>query len=119
METILVVDDNPAILAMIESALEETYNVIAVTSGMRALRYLENNRADLILLDVEMPIMDGIQTLQKIREKQGLSKVPVVFLTARKDGHTVAEGFKLGISDYITKPFEAEEIVERIRRVLV
>lgn len=118
MKNILVVDDNPAILALIESALEEKYNVIAVTSGMRALRYLESKTADLVLLDVEMPIMDGIQTLQKIREKPLLSRMPVVFLTARKDGHTVAEGFQLGISDYITKPFEAEDIIERIERVL-
>lgn len=117
MKDILIVDDNPANLAIIEQTLEEEYNVTAVTSGMRALRFLESNSADLILLDVEMPIMNGIQTLKKIREQPQLANTPVIFLTARKDGYTVAEGFKLGISDYITKPFEQDDVLERISRI--
>ena len=117
MKEILIVDDNPANLAIIEQALEDDYEVTAVTSGMRALRYLEKNIPDLILLDVEMPMMNGIQTLQKIRELPLSARTPVIFLTARKDGSTVAEGFKLGICDYITKPFDPDDIIERIGRV--
>lgn len=117
MKEILIVDDNPANLAIIEQTLEEEYEVTALTSGMRALRFLEVNHTDLILLDVEMPIMNGIQTLKKIREQPQFAKTPVIFLTARKDGYTVAEGFKLGISDYITKPFDPDDILARIKRV--
>lgn len=117
MKEILVVDDNPVNLAMIERILEQEYHVIAVNSGMRALHYLEKHTADLMLLDVEMPGMDGIEILRKMREKPQQADIPVIFLTARKDGATVANGFKLGILDYITKPFEEEDVLERINRV--
>lgn len=118
MKTILIVDDNPANLALLEETLKERYDVVAVTSGMRALTYLQSNKPDMIMLDIEMPIMNGIQTLEKIREMQGFESLPVAIITARKDVGTVAEGFKLGIVDYITKPFEAYDIYQRIGKIL-
>lgn len=118
MKTILLVDDSSTNLAMLEQALEEEYKTVAVTSGLRALRYLDKNTPNLILLDIEMPMMNGFQTLKKIREKPKLTKVPVIFLTARKDEKAVVEGFKLGISDYIVKPFDRDEVKKRIRKVI-
>lgn len=115
---ILVVDDSPSNLAAIENSLDDEYEVIALTSGLNALKYLDDHDADLLLLDIEMPIMNGLQTLQKIRDKAHLRDLKVIFLTARKDEQTVVQGFKLGISDYITKPIDKMVVKERVRNVL-
>lgn len=118
MKKILLVDDSATNLAMLTQTLEEEYETVGVTSGLRALRFLEKRTPDLILLDIEMPMMDGIQVLQKIREKPHLKNLPVIFLTARKDEKTVIEGFHLGIVDYIAKPFDREEMKRRIKKIL-
>lgn len=117
-EKILVVDDSPSNLATIENALKDEYEIIAVTSGLNALRFLDTNKADLVLLDIEMPVMNGLQTLNKIRERAHLKDLKVVLLTARKDEQTVVQGFKLGISDYITKPIDKEAVRKRIKKIL-
>lgn len=117
-EKILVVDDSPSILATIENALKDEYEIVAVTSGLKALKFLDINKADLVLLDIEMPLMNGLQTLNKIREKAHLKNLKVAFLTSRKDEQTVVEGFKLGISDYITKPIDKDVVRKRIRKIL-
>lgn len=118
MEKILIVDDSPSNLATIENALIDDYEVVAVTSGLTALRFLDNHDADLVLLDIEMPIMNGLQTLQKIREREYLKDLKVIMLTAIKDQTAVVSGFKLGISDYITKPIDRNVVRERVRKVL-
>lgn len=118
MEKILIVDDSPSNLASIENALKDDYELVSVTSGLHALRFLDNHKADLMLLDIEMPIMNGLQTLQKVRERAHLRDLKVILLTARKDENTVVSGFKLGISDYITKPIDKNTIKSRIRKVL-
>ena len=115
---ILIVDDSPSNLATLENTLKDDYDTVALTSGLNALRFLETNKADLMLLDIEMPIMNGLQTLQKIREKAHLKDLKVILLTARKDEGTVVSGFKLGISDYITKPIDREAVKLRIKKVL-
>jgi len=115
---ILVVDDSPSNLAAIENALKDEYEIVAVTSGLTALRFLDTNKADLVLLDIEMPVMNGLQTLNKIRERAHLKDLKVVLLTARKDEQTVVQGFKLGISDYITKPIDKDVVKKRIRKLL-
>lgn len=117
-EKILVVDDSPSNLAAIENALSDEFEVVAVTSGLHALHFLDTHKADLLLLDIEMPIMNGLQTLHKIRERAHLRDLKVILLTARKDEQTVVQGFKLGISDYITKPIDRVMVKERIRKVL-
>lgn len=114
---ILVVDDNTVNLATIERELKEQYDVVPMISGQRAIKYLYTENVDLILLDVEMPMKDGIETLQEIRTLENGVTLPVIFLTANKDRGTVIEGSKLGIMDYITKPFETDDLVNRIERV--
>lgn len=114
---ILAIDDNTVNLATLEQELKSKYEVIPMISGRRAIKYLYREQVDLILLDVEMPIMDGIETLKEIRAQENGVTVPVIFLTAKKDKATVIDGAKLGIMDYITKPFNPEDLHERIERV--
>lgn len=114
---IMVVDDNTVNLATVEQELKDRYEVIPMISGRRAVKYLYKDKVDLILLDVQMPLMDGIDTLREIRTQPNGITVPVIFLTAKKDKATVVEGSKLGIMDFITKPFTSEDLHNRIERV--
>lgn len=113
---ILAIDDNAVNLARLEQELKSKYEVIPMISGRRAIKYLYREQVDLILLDVDMPIMDGIETLKEIRTQENGVTVPVIFLTAKKDKATVIDGAMLGIMDYITKPFDTEDLHERIER---
>ena len=114
---IMAVDDNTVNLATIEQELKDKYEVIPMLTGRRAIKYLYREKVDLILLDVQMPIMDGVDTLKEIRTLENGITVPVVFLTARKDTATVIAGSQLGIMDYITKPFDPEDLKVRIEQV--
>ena len=116
---ILVVDDDPMNLRMAEFILErQGYLVCKVESGVECLSYLRIHRPDLILLDIEMPVMSGIRTLEIIRETPEWSDIPVMFLTAAADASTVIEAGSLGIVDYVKKPFLPDELVARVRKVL-
>lgn len=115
---ILAVDDNSVSLATIEQALKEKYEVIPLNSGVRALQYLEKNRPDLILLDVRMASKDGVETLREIREMENCQNIPVIMLTSQNDKHTVLESFMLGADNYILKPFNVQDLHERIATVL-
>ena len=114
---ILVVDDNTVNLALVEQELQELYDVVPVISGRRAINFLYRERVDLILLDVQMPIMDGVETLKEIRRLENGVTVPVVFLTARKEKSAVLAGSKLGIMDYILKPFDGDDLIRRIETI--
>lgn len=118
LKRLLVVDDNTVNLATVEKALKGKYEVIPMISGKRALKFLYCQRVDIILLDVEMPEMDGVETLEKIRALEACEDIPVVFLTAKKDKKTVLEGARLKIADYIIKPFNIYELSNRIELIL-
>ena len=98
--------------------MEEYYDVVTVSSGTRALKYLEKEKPDLILLDIRMMPKDGFETLQEIRAMEDRSDIPVIMLTGVEDKTYVIEGIKLGICDYILKPFSPDDLLERIQRVL-
>ena len=115
---ILAVDDNIINLATIEQELKSKYDVITVNSGVRAIRYLNKEKPDLILLDVQMALMDGIETLKEIRTMENGAAIPVIMLTSKKDRETVIEGTKLGIMDYVLKPFDSMDLHARIDRAL-
>jgi DNA-binding response OmpR family regulator len=115
---ILAVDDNVVNLMTLEQDLQEKYEVITVNSGSRALRCLRDRKVDLVLLDYQMPDMDGIETLKEIRLLPNCATIPVIFLTANSDKFTVMEGMKLGIMDYIVKPVQSKDLHERIERTL-
>ncbi len=114
---ILAVDDTAIILTRISNTLREEYDVVTVNSGSRALKYLEQEKPDLILLDIQMAQKDGITTLREIRSMRGRSDIPVVMLTGVEDKDMVLESAKLGICDYILKPFYSEDLLKRIQRV--
>ena len=115
---ILAVDDAAIILSRISDTLGKYYDVITVNSGVRALRYLEKEKPDLILLDIRMAPNDGFQTLREIRAMEDRADIPVIMLTGLEDKRSVMEGIKLGICDYILKPFTPEDLRERIQRAL-
>ena len=115
---ILAVDDAAIILQRITNTLEEYYSVITVNSGVRALKFLEIEKPDLILLDIRRAPKDGFETLREIRSMEGRADIPVIMLTGVEDSSFVMESFKLGISDYILKPFTPKDLIERISRVL-
>lgn len=115
---ILAVDDNIINLATIEQELKDKYDVVTVNSGARAIRFLNKEKPDLILLDVQMALMDGIETLKEIRTMEGGALIPVIMLTSKKDRETVIEGTKLGIMDYVLKPFDSQDLHARIDRAL-
>ena len=114
---IMVVDDNTVNLATVEQELSDRYDIIPMLTGRRAIKYLYRETCDMILLDVQMPIMDGIETLREIRTQENGVDVPVIFLTAKRDAQTVLEGSKLGIVDFITKPFDSDDLKMRIDNV--
>ncbi|MCI9318497.1 MAG: response regulator [Lachnospiraceae bacterium] len=115
---ILAVDDNIINLATIEQELKSKYEVITVNSGARAVRFLSREQPDLVLLDIQMAVMDGLETLRKIRNLKNGSSIPVIMLTSKKDKDTVIEGSKLGIMDYVIKPFDSQDLHNRIERAL-
>ena len=115
---ILAVDDAAIILQRITDALGKYYHVITVNSGARALRYLEKEKPDLILLDIRMAPKDGFQTLRELRDMEDRADIPVIMLTGMEDKKSVMEGIKLGICDYILKPFFPNDLLERVQRVL-
>ena len=115
---ILAVDDAATILLRITDALEKYYDVVTVNSGARALRFLEQEKPDLILLDIRMVPKDGFETLREIRAMEDRADIPVIMLTGMEDKRSVMEGIKLGICDYILKPFTPEDLRERIQRAL-
>ncbi len=115
---ILAVDDNSISLASIEQELKGEYEVIPLNSGIRALQYLKRETPDLILLDIQMAIKDGIETLEEIRQMDNCRDIPVVMLTSRSDKETIIKSSKLGIYDYVLKPFKKQDLLERIDRVL-
>jgi two-component system response regulator ChvI len=114
--SIALVDDDRNILASVSMALEsEGYNVHTYTDGASALIGLNRQPADLAVLDIKMPRMDGMELLGKIRQK---SNLPVIFLTSKDDEIDEALGLREGADDYIKKPFSQRLLIERIRAVL-
>lgn len=115
---ILIIDDNAVNLASIEKKLEDEYEVVPMLNGKRAIKYLHCEKADLILLDVQMPVMDGVETLREIRRIDGGAEIPVIFLSAAQDKEAEEEGAKLGIIDYMIKPVDGDDLKGKIRRAL-
>ncbi|MBE9210370.1 response regulator [Nostoc sp. LEGE 06077] len=117
---VLVVDDNPANLQVLSSFLDESnFEVWAVRSGEKALQKLNNdNLPDLILLDVMMPGMDGFETCQHLKNDPRSEDIPVIFMTALSETADKVKGLRLGAVDYITKPFQQEEVLVRIEHHL-
>lgn len=114
---ILVVDDDLINLRFAEFTLtNNNYTVIRAQSGMECLEIIRRTKVDLILLDIEMPMMNGIQTLELIRQNDRYKDIPVMFLTADAVFESVVKAAKLGAVEYIKKPFKPNELILRVNK---
>ena len=115
---ILIVDDVATNLRFIGELLKEEYSLSMARSGDQALKMLKKIDADLILLDVKMPKMDGIDVMEQLSKDERLSKIPVVFLSADGQEETQDKVYSLGAADFIKKPFEPKDLLNRIENAL-
>lgn len=116
---ILVVDDDTSNLRMASHILsKENLRVSCLKSGEDTIRFLEENRPDLILLDIHMPGMDGFDTIAAVRSNEKTADIPVIFLTADDDSETETKGLKAGAMDFIKKPFVPEVLLLRVRHTI-
>jgi putative two-component system response regulator len=114
MKTIFIVDDNDTNLMAAKNALDGYYKTFAVPSAAKMFKLAEKIMPDLILLDVDMPEMDGFQAMEILRANDRLKSIPVIFLTAMNDAGTEIRGFEMGALDFINKPFSPPVLIKRI-----
>ena len=113
--TILVADDEPINRALIQRRLERAgYRVLVAQNGREAVDVARKERPDLIILDVMMPVMDGLEACRLIKDDDATRDTPVIFLSARDETDIKVSGLSLGANDYISKPFKAEELLARV-----
>jgi len=113
---ILIVDDVARNLQVLGEILDQAgYEVTAALSGSQALEAVQNDKPDLILLDVMMPELDGFEVCRALKQDPATSAIPVIFLTARTETDAVVKGFAIGAVDYVTKPVNREELLARVR----
>jgi CheY-like chemotaxis protein len=118
-KTIMVVDDNPDIITIVRTILEgKGYSVLSATSGPELLNLLKTNKPDLIILDIMMPEMDGLEVLTRLKGLTETATIPVILLTAKVQYEDVLGGYKLGADYYITKPFTSTQLVNGINLLL-
>jgi len=113
---ILIVDDLPQNLQVLGSILRKNkYQIAVATNGQQALDVLNNISPDLILLDVMMPEIDGHEVCRRLKEQERTREISIIFLTAKSETSDIVKGFELGAVDYVTKPFNATELLARVR----
>lgn len=119
MTKILIVDDDLAINELIKINLElQGYRVIQAFNGTEAFALAKQENPALIILDVMMPEVDGFTVAQRVRQCDSISEVPIIMLTALSQLNDKVTGFNIGVDDYLTKPFEPEELIVRVRALL-
>ena len=112
--TILIVDDLPANIELIQTFFsEQPYNLLSATSGEEALMLVENNKVDLVLLDVIMPGMNGFTVCERLKAKSATKLIPIIMITGLEDSDSKIRGIRLGVDDFITKPFNIFELKAR------
>ncbi|MDR1510812.1 MAG: response regulator [Synergistaceae bacterium] len=113
---VLVVDDHSGLLQTVRAQLRGCYEVVLADGGRRALSLIEEgNIPDIVLLDIDMPGMDGYETLEKLRDNPKTEDIPVIFLTGLDGVRDQVRGLRSGVADYITKPFEKDILLARLR----
>ena len=115
-EVVLIVDDNPSAVEMLFHILENSgFDVLTATDGSEAITQAQEHHPDIILMDVMMPGMNGMDACQHLKGMEGTSDIPVIFTTALSETVDKVKGFEIGAVDYITKPLQAEEVIARIK----
>ena len=119
--TVLIVDDDDMMLQMAEFILNKDTDlrILKANSGMQCIGTLQQEIVDLVLLDIQMPGMDGLRTMELIRKREDWKDIPVIFLTATSDRGTVVKASQLGVAGYIKKPFLPQDLVQRVETALL
>lgn len=115
MEKILVIEDNKDYQFLIQTSLGKEYRVIVADNGNLGVDLAKEQRPDLILLDISLGEVDGFEVCHRLRAQKDTQKIPVIFLSSRSDTNAKKMGFDSGADDYVQKPFEAEELIARIK----
>jgi len=118
MKTIFIVDDSDAYLLLAKNALEGLYETYALPSAARMFKIAEKIKADLILLDVEMPEMDGFTALENLKKNDSLKDIPVIFLTGKDEPESEKKGLEMGAVDFVRKPFSPPDLIDRIKKYI-
>ena len=119
MKKILIVDDEPNIVMSLEYTFKrQNFEVFIARDGMEALEILKNQLPDVIILDIMMPLVDGFETLQKIKSNEQLSHCKVMFLSAKNKESDIEKGLSLGADAYLTKPFSIKKVVDQVNELL-
>lgn len=119
MKKILVVDDKPSISKLIVQFLSKSFDVETKEDGLQALSWLQSgNIPDMVLTDLQMPNLDGIEFISRLKESGFFRDIPVIVLSSRDSSNDRIQCLKLGAEDYLTKPFNPEELQIRIERIL-
>lgn len=114
---VLIVDDEVGVRELLTDALSlGGFETLEAKDGMSALTLIRKHKPDLLIIDINMPVMDGFELLERVRSSK--NQVPAIMLTARKDRTDVSRGLRLGADDYVTKPFGLEELLLRVRAIL-
>ncbi|AVR00149.1 hypothetical protein OBCHQ24_14395 [Oceanobacillus iheyensis] len=116
--TILLVDDNPVNLKVLENILETDYNIVKVVDAKEALEIIEQQHIDLLIADVMMPSMSGYELTEEVRKKHTLTELPILLLTARHQPEDLRIGLSIGANDYVTKPVDATELRARLHALI-
>lgn len=113
--TVLIVDDVPTNVMLVQAILKkEGYTLLTTDSGAKALRIAQDKHPNLILLDIMMPEMDGYEVLQHLKSNPDTNNIPVIIMSALSDMQSIVKGYQLGATEYVTKPFQREELVKRV-----
>lgn len=115
---IVAVDDSSIVLKMLIKVLGNKYDMHVFNGGKRALQFLKSRTPDLIILDIDMPEINGYEMLKMIKEKEHLLEVPVIFLTSNNDKNHVVKAVAGGAKDYVVKPIDEDILMEKVRAVL-
>jgi len=119
MKHIFIVDDNEITLSIVDTGLSEYYKVTTIHSAEELFLIMEETIPDLILLDIELPGMNGFETLRKLKATKNYSKIPVMFLTSHANKNIEIQGFEIGAIDFLTKPFSVAVLQNRIKKHLL
>jgi DNA-binding response OmpR family regulator len=116
---ILVIEDEPAVQTLLRKQLTANgYQVTVAADGLDGLMKLETIRPDLVISDVMMPNLDGIEFVRAIKQHQETQRIPVIFLTAKSDPRSMIEGINVGARFYVTKPFQIDDLLSKVKRAL-